>query len=140
MTEAKQEMKVGPKVGDVMKDGTIFAGISPDTHKAMYATPADAPRVYNFYEADEYANNLCAHGHRDWRVPTADELNTLYENRNEGALKGTLNETGLFPAGWYWSSSPSHHLHNGAWAQRFSNGDQDTNYEDHDSSLRCVRG
>jgi hypothetical protein len=31
------------KVGDKMPDGTIYAGISPDTKQAMYATPADAP-------------------------------------------------------------------------------------------------
>src|SRR5437764_12648503 len=30
------------KPGDRMDDGTIYAGISPDTHKPMYTTPADA--------------------------------------------------------------------------------------------------
>jgi hypothetical protein len=31
-----------PRIGDTMPDGTIYAGVSPDTGKAMYATPADA--------------------------------------------------------------------------------------------------
>src|SRR5438552_817465 len=31
------------KPGDRMADGTIYAGVSPDTGKAMYTTPADAP-------------------------------------------------------------------------------------------------
>src|SRR5260370_41766213 len=32
-----------PKIGDRMPDGTVYAGISPDSGKAMYATPTDAP-------------------------------------------------------------------------------------------------
>src|ERR1039458_10259614 len=34
-----------PKIGDKMPDGTVLAGISPDTNKPMYATPADAPQI-----------------------------------------------------------------------------------------------
>src|SRR5437660_450820 len=37
-----------PKLGDKMADGSIFAGISPETGKAMYTTPADAPLAYTF--------------------------------------------------------------------------------------------
>jgi hypothetical protein len=33
-----------PEVGDTMKDGTIYAGISPDTGKPFYAMPEDAPQ------------------------------------------------------------------------------------------------
>lgn len=35
------------KIGDVMKDGTIYAGISPDTGKEMYAAPVDAPQEHD---------------------------------------------------------------------------------------------
>ena len=38
-------------------------------------------------------------------VPSREELNQMYQARNEGALKGTFNTTGSHPAGWYWSSS-----------------------------------
>lgn len=31
------------EIGDRMEDGTIYAGISPDTGKKMYTTSADAP-------------------------------------------------------------------------------------------------
>src|SRR5260370_38412708 len=34
------------KPGAREADGTINAGITPDTHKPMYATPADAPLTY----------------------------------------------------------------------------------------------
>jgi Protein of unknown function (DUF1566) len=127
---------VSPEIGDEMPDGTIYAGISPDTGKPMYATPKDAPGTYRFNKAAKYAKKLDAQGHKDWRVPTKNELNVLYQNRDKGKLKGTINETGSYPAGRYWSSSQS----NGhAWGQRFSDGDQYDYFSDVISSLRCVR-
>ena len=38
-SKANAEPKVGPNLGDVMPDGTIYTRLSPDTGKAMYATP-----------------------------------------------------------------------------------------------------
>jgi Transposase C of IS166 homeodomain len=35
----------GPKPGDRKSDGTVYAGVSPDTGKAMYATPAEMKRA-----------------------------------------------------------------------------------------------
>ena len=113
-------------VGDKMPDGTIFAGISPDTHQPMYAVPADASISMDFNEAAKYAAKLDAHGHEDWRVPTKAELDVLFQNREKGALKGTFNSgadvtcyykkkkgtpNGKFTspandAGVYWSSTP----------------------------------
>jgi hypothetical protein len=123
------------QVGDEMPDGTILAGYYEG--KPMYTTRRDAPGVYEFDQAAQYAKNLDAHGRKDWRPPTKGELNVLYENRNQGKLKGTFNETGSLPAGWYWSSSQDDF---GAWEQRFSDGDQkDTIFKRGDSALRCVR-
>jgi hypothetical protein len=135
--DSAAKAKPAPEIGDAMEDGTIYAGISPDTSKPMYATPTDASGVYDFNQAAEYAKNLDAHGHHDFRVPSKSELNVLYQNRGMGALKGTFNETGSHPAGWYWSSSPNSRI--SGWAQRFSDGPQDSNYRDVASSLRCVR-
>ena len=36
-----------PAVGDTIDDGTIYAGISPDTNEQMYAMPEDAPLRMN---------------------------------------------------------------------------------------------
>jgi hypothetical protein len=121
------------KIGDRVADGTIYAGISPDTGKAMYATAKDAPLTYTFNQARKHAEKLDAHGHQDWRVPTKGELNVLFQHR---AGIGGFNETGSYPAGWYWSSSQYNY---DAWAQRFSDGDQDYHDEGYVSSLRCVR-
>jgi hypothetical protein len=131
------KLKTAPEIGDEMEDGTIYAGISPDTHQRMFATPADAPGVYEFNQAAEYAKNLDAHGHHDFRAPSKNELNVLWENRNKGKLAGTFNETGALATGWYWSSSEPDLKF--ALGQRFSDGEQSFYGKYHDASLRCVR-
>jgi len=126
--------KAEPKPGDRMADGTVYAGISADTNKPMYTTPADAPLTNTFNQAQKYAAKLDAHGRQDWRVPTKGELNVLYNNR---AAIGGFNETGSHPAGWYWSSRQNDDFI--AWDQRFSDGNQYYYYKTLESSLRCVR-
>jgi hypothetical protein len=121
--------------GDKMSDGTIFAGTSPETHKPIYATTADAPLTMKWKQAMEYAAALDANGHQDWRVPTKSELNVLFKNR---AAIGGFDESGSNSAGWYWSSSPDIFFY--AWAQRFSDGNKDIDIKFSVSSLRCVRG
>jgi hypothetical protein len=49
-----------PAIGTMMPDGTIYAGISPDTGRPMYATPKDAPLTATFNEAGTYAQELDA--------------------------------------------------------------------------------
>ena len=123
-----------PAAGDKMPDGTVFAGISPDTNKPMYTTPTDASLTMRFNEAQEYAAKLDAYGHKDWRVPTKAELNVLFNNR---AAIGGFNVTGSLPAGWYWSASPNYDWD--AWGQRFSDGFQYYHSKDNPSAVRCVR-
>jgi hypothetical protein len=122
------------RIGAVMTDGTVFAGISPDTGKPMYTTPADAPLTMTFNEAKEYAAKLDTHGYTDWRVPNKAELNVLFNNR---AAIGGFNLTGSSPAGWYWSASQG--LKWDAWDQRFSDGYQNGNLKVSHSTVRCVR-
>jgi hypothetical protein len=123
------------KVGASMPDGSVYAGVSPDSGKPIYATPKDVPMRCNFNQAADFAANLDAHSHKDWRVPTNAELNVLFANR---AAIGGFDTTGSNPAGWYWSSS---RINLTAWAQRFSDGSQDLNILRVDASLlRCVRG
>ena len=97
------------QIGAVMPDGTVYAGISPDTGRAIYTTPGDAERTFrrgntgafNWEDAMDYAAQFDGHGHKDWRVPTKGELNVLFSNR---AAIGGFNETGSNPTDWYWSS------------------------------------
>jgi hypothetical protein len=89
------------------------------------------------YQAAEYCDGLTAHGHSDWYLPAQAELDVLYDNKNAGDLNGTFNETGSFPAGWYWSSSEFDLI--GAWFQFFSDGTQLAPNKGNELSVRCVR-
>ena len=124
-----------PQIGDKMpaghpQAGWIYAGISKSSHQPFYVAPKDSG-VFRWKEAMAFAAKDGS------RVPSKEELDQIYEARNEGALKGTFNVTGSYPAGWYWSSSQF--SDSDAWAQRFSDGDQGISKGDV-SSLRCVRG
>jgi hypothetical protein len=118
-------------IGDEMPDGAIYAGISPDTGKAIYARPKDESGPYNFYEAETQAKSY------GFRLPTKDELAVLYQNRNKGKLKGTFNETGSNPTGLYWTSLANK---TSAWAQCFSDGQKIFNrLKTKEASLRLIR-
>jgi hypothetical protein len=124
-----------PQIGDKMRAGHpnagwIYAGISKTTHEPFYVAPKDSG-VFQWKEAMAFAAKEGS------RVPSREELDQIYDAREKGALKDTFNVTGSDPAGWYWSSSQ--YDVNDAWAQRFSDGHQDTNIKLYDSSLRCVR-
>ena len=62
---------------------------------------ADAP-----YHAMALCQNLMAHGHDDWYVPSQNELSTVYAARNSGVLAGT------FTTGEYWAGNE----YNDIWA------------------------
>jgi hypothetical protein len=124
-----------PKPGTKMPDGTIYAGVSPDTGAALYVTPADTPLPLPFPHARQYAAQLTAHGHRDWRLPTKAELRVLFMNR---AAIGGFNLTGLGPSGSsYWSSSQNSKFD--SWSQRFRDGAEFDIYIGFHSNVRCVR-
>ncbi len=125
------KIKTTPEIGDEMADGTILAGYYEG--KPLYARPKDESGTYTFNTAAKQAKDVGGGFH----VPSKGELNVLWENRDKGKLAGTFNETGSYPAGWYWSSSP-YYLISG-WAQRFSDGLQDSNFRHDVSSLRLVR-
>jgi hypothetical protein len=123
-----------------MRDGTIYVGMSPDTETPMYAMPLDAPMAMRWNEAMDYAARFEGCSHKDWRLPTAGELNVLYKARNQGALKGTFNETGGYESGWYWSSAEDRDGADFAWDQRFDDGNRGWDRKSNKSSLRLVRG
>ena len=122
--------------GGKKPDGTVYAGFSPDKNHDLYTTPADAPDVYTWAEADEYCKTLSASGHRDWRIPSLIELGVEFNNR---ADIGGFNETGRVQnaLGFYWSSLQVGEEN--AWARRFNDGLHENISKDDHLLLRCVR-
>src|SRR5262245_45208642 len=115
----------GAEAGARSLDGTIEAGISPDTNRAVYTTSADAPGKYSFDHAQAYCRGLEANGHKDWRVPNPAELSVLFNNRaaiggfeqstapraggvgqfdQSERTPGSFNRRIAPLIGWYWSS------------------------------------
>jgi uncharacterized protein (TIGR02145 family) len=75
------------------------------------------------------AKKACANLGDGWRLPTKDELNILYENKEN---------IGGFDYRWYWSSSEAGS--DSAWVQDFDEGGaQSTNDTDDFSDDGCVR-
>jgi hypothetical protein len=129
-----------PAVGDTCSDKTIYAGRSPDTGSFMFATPHDAAGdARPWKQAMQYAADLDVNGHKDWKLPSKAELNLLYQNRHKGALKGTFDESGSNPSGWYWASSKNPFDPGYARVQRFSDGGPNWYWKGDVASVRPVR-
>ena len=76
------------------------------------------------------AKAACAKLGKGWRLPTKDELNIMYENKDK---------IGGFAYGYYWSSTEYNDFGN-AWLQLFNNGEQGNSYvKDGKYNVRAVR-
>ena len=132
-----------PQIGDVMADGTVYAGISPATDEALYVAAQDAPATMKWKAAMKYAADLDANGHKDWRLPSKAEMDLLYRNKDAGALKGTFKDkvSGFGLALWYWSCTEHASNSSGAWGQCFTDGGGawDNSKGLPVLSVRCVR-
>jgi len=82
--------------GKKMKDGTIFVGLSPDSGEALYVAPEDAPGDLNSKGALNYVRNLESNNHRDWRLPSLNELEVIFSNRNKYSLRNSFNKSGCY--------------------------------------------
>ena len=75
---------------------------------------------------------MCIRDSSNWYLPSLDELNKLYLNRD--AIGGF--DTTSFP--YYWSSSE--YDADDAWGQGFSGGVRDRNWKYFPYRVRAVRG
>jgi len=88
----------------------------------------------NWSTANSNCNNSTKEGKSDWRLPTKDELLTMYNNK--AALQGVSGFT-AFVSSYYWSStvySSGYH-----WIVNFYNGNTYNLYDTYSRYVRCVR-
>jgi serine/threonine protein kinase len=91
-----------------------------DPATGLMWTKKDNNSDVNWQQATDYCRNLDLAGHSDWRLPTIDELQGIYDpNANVGGyhVKGNLQLSNL----WDWSSSQGN-ASGEAWNFRFDDG------------------
>ena len=111
----------GTTVGTGAANTAAIAAACPTYYDSMMgSTYTSAAKI-----ADDYALN----GYTDWFLPSKNELNLLYLQKN---LVGGLN------TGYYWSSSESSSAN--AWSQFYANGSQNYSYgKTSNMSVRAIR-
>lgn len=114
--------------GTVMADGTIYVGLSPNNGRPLYAMPADLPGRHDWEGAQRCASEQTFGGHKDWRLPTTEEIEVLHRHRDT---------IGGFANGCYWCETE--HGKNYAWSQSFRNGGHYISHKSIDDKARCVR-
>ena len=80
------------------------------------------------YTAGEYS---------DWFLPSKDELNEMYLNKNKIDSTAIANGGASFTNQWYWSSSE--YDNTSSWTEIFSSGIQTRHYKHNWHSVRAVR-
>lgn len=92
------------------------------TRKFEFA-PKETEIQANWYDAIAYCHSLRIDGKSGWRLPTNNELNEIYDSKND------------FEDDWYWSSTEIDG--NLAWNQNFSTGGKNDNFKNY--GVNCVR-
>ena len=123
---------------EVGKDGQVGIvfydkGDYSDGWRYLEAAPANTEFLADWYTAIQRCKKLDIGGYTDWRLPTKDELDLMYE-------KLKLNALGDFRNDCYWSSSQSNRNIHRAWSQDFDSGYQyDYTGKDLSRRVRAIR-
>jgi hypothetical protein len=111
----------------VLLGGLVRAGDAANLTRITWIDPAtnlmwakqDSRSDLEWYRANQYCSNLGLGGYSNWRLPTIDELEGIYDqtqNVNGWHIKG-----GIKLSGWAWSSSNGN-AKGEAWFFGFDNG------------------
>lgn len=119
------DLKPPPKFGEVMPDGTVYAGVSPDTGRAIFAMPQDLPSRMTWTEALKSATEQTFGGHSDWRLPTRSEIEQLCQAK-------------VWTGGVYWSAT-EYNKHD-SWCLNCTAGRPGLSLKSTDHRVRCIRG
>lgn len=123
---APSDQSTGAEWGCLGTDITGAAGTAIGTGNQNTTDIVNGCSTINI--AAKLCSNLVLGGYSDWYLPSKDELNKLYLNKNA---------VGGFANAYYWSSSESNASN--VWGQAFGNGAQATNNKTLTNRVRAVR-
>ncbi len=118
--------------GDINGGTQDGIGSGKDNTDAIVATLQDNK---NKAYAAKICNELVEGGFTDWFLPSKDELNKLYEQKD--TLYEQKDTVGVFSYDYYWSSSA--YASDSAWVQHFGQGNQNVDTRNLDNRVRAVR-
>lgn len=124
------------EIGQLMKDGTYYIGISPDTKEEVFVPKGIITGAYNFSSQSQgpaKLNEKKKHGYTDWDNPSRGELHLLCNAWEKVAPKNLRASS----APWLWSSSPSHSY--AGWAQKPGDTDQCSGHRVNRLAVPAVR-
>jgi hypothetical protein len=120
--------------------GTVLLAhtVTDSTTGLMWQDNSDAKTVKKDWQgAIDYCENLSFLGYTDWKLPTRLELLSIADKTKSSPAinEGFQNVV----SDYYWSSSGSVNLSDGAWDVSFGNGNVNTYNKDNSNYVRCVR-
>ena len=110
-----------------------------DTARGLMWAAQDAlPEAATLAEAEAAVKSMTLLGHKDWRLPTIQELQSLVDfSRHEPAI-----DTALFPtckSEWYWTATPVAWRSGARWVVDFNGGHSGSDDDDVQARVRAVR-
>jgi hypothetical protein len=129
--------------GDLMRDGTIYGGSSSVDGEVLFCMPEDVKipsgknLLMSWRDAIDYGKGRLEFGYSDWRLPTKIELDTLFVNKEQGALRKTFNDRSFSHDCWYWALNETGSL--SATAVNFTGGFEGNFNKNTRLSARLVR-
>lgn len=118
-------LKPPPKLGEIMPDGTVYVGVSPDTGRAIFAMPHHLPSRMTWTEAQKAVTEQSFGGYSDWRLPTRNEMEHLFQTK-------------VLSGGIYWSAK-EYNRHD-AWYLNCTTGLSGLGRKISEHLVRCIRG
>lgn len=95
--------------------------------------------------SNDYASRICKRlkikeggvTYNDWYLPSKDELNLMYLNKDKINNTAIANGGKSFEKTYYWSKTEYNYI--SAWVQYFENGKQAQHFKNYKNNVRAIR-